>query len=229
MSMVEIPDLEYEKKRHAFEFCQWINHKFQEMRRLGNFDKLYFERKGKNVKKLIEEAVPLSRLALHLSTPGSEVYVTLFSGNQNYDAVVDIEGFSKHTFKVEITTTETEETTLRRQVLSRDGYVPLAGPIERTRAGIEYGYEFTDVDTNETKMIDLVFERLMTKIKSGSYDKDTAILVYLSNSLPLSIRKRAELVRRTRQYIEYEQPKVGEIYYAYSFGNIVDSAKFYES
>jgi hypothetical protein len=195
MTVFEIPDLEYEKKRHAFEFCQWINHKFREMRRAGDFDKLYFERRGKNVKKLIEEAMPLSRLALHLSTPESEVYITLSSGNQNYDAVLNIEGFSKRTFKVEVTTTETEETTLRRQVLSRDGHVPLSGPIKRTKSGIEYEYGFANVNTKETKMIDLMFERLMTKIKSGSYSKDTAILVYLSDFLPLSIRKRAEGVR----------------------------------
>jgi hypothetical protein len=57
MIAIEIPDIGYETKRHAFEFCQWINCKFREMRHLGDFDKLYFERKGKNVKKLIEEAV----------------------------------------------------------------------------------------------------------------------------------------------------------------------------
>jgi rubrerythrin len=34
-----------------------LNFASGEMRHLGDFDKLYFERKGKNVKKLIEEAV----------------------------------------------------------------------------------------------------------------------------------------------------------------------------
>lgn len=112
-----ISTAEYEKRRHAFELCAWINSKLLELKTKENFDELYFERKGvakKPIKKLLEEAIPASRLALYLSVPGSDVFVTLHEGNQNFDAMLEIEGFTPRTFKLEITMAETKEAPLRR-------------------------------------------------------------------------------------------------------------------
>lgn len=224
--LVNIAHGEYEKRRHAFELCQWINEKLAELEHSGNFDLLYFERKGKNVKKLIEEAIPVSRLALQLSTPGSEVYVTCHAGNQAYDATLEIAGFGRGVFKVEVTTTETDETVLRRQALSREGNVAFSGPIGRDnkdKRHIVWEGEMVDVDADERRCIELMFERLQTKIDSGSYGDDTVILVHLAEYRPISMRNRAKLVQRTSRYMVETQPRIGGVYYSYTGGYIVDA------
>lgn len=60
-----ITTAECEKRRHAFDLCTWINSKLLELEATGSIDGLYFERKGeaRPIKKLLEEAVPASRLA----------------------------------------------------------------------------------------------------------------------------------------------------------------------
>ncbi len=87
---VGIQRAEYEKRRSAFELCQWVNSKLREIENGGDFDRLYFERVGKNVKRFVEEAIPLSRLGLYLSTPGSEVHVTCLADNRAYEGVIEI-------------------------------------------------------------------------------------------------------------------------------------------
>lgn len=229
IEVVNIAQSEYEKRRHAFELCQWINEKLNELKRSGRFDELYFERKGRNVKKLIEEAIPVSRLALQLSTPGSEVYVTCYVGNQAYDATVEIEGFGPRVFKVEVTTTETDETTMRRQALSRQGCVASSGPIRRDKRNIIWEGEMVEVDADEQRCTELMFEWLQEKVKSGSYGEDTAILVHLAEYRPISMRNRANLVHRTRRYIVEEQPSIGSVYYCYTAGYIIDAVGHHEA
>ena len=46
---MDIPDAEYEKRRHAFELCRWINDQFRQMEGTGSLSAIYAERKGKNV------------------------------------------------------------------------------------------------------------------------------------------------------------------------------------
>ncbi len=64
---MNIPINEYEQKRHIFELCNWINEKLAEMETISDFNIIYFERNGENVKKLIEEAMPLASLGLYFS------------------------------------------------------------------------------------------------------------------------------------------------------------------
>lgn len=52
---------EYEQRRHVFETHRWINSVMTRMGENPEFDSNYFERTG-NIKKLIEEAIPLTYL-----------------------------------------------------------------------------------------------------------------------------------------------------------------------
>lgn len=180
-----IPEAEYVRRRSSFELCKWINQKLAEMRGTGRFDELYFERSDSrtNIKKLIEEAIPLSRLGLYLSTPESEVYLTCFADNRGYDAVVEVTGFTHRTFKVEVTTTETETSNLRRQALARYGRVPLTGTISKKDREITASGEMVRADEEDERCISLMFDRMQRKVESGRYDRETAILVLL-NRLP---------------------------------------------
>ncbi len=225
-----IPKSEYETRRHTFELCSWINDKLRKLEATGNFDKLYFERKGegRRVKKLLEEAIPASRLALYLSVPGSDVFVTLHEGNQNFDATLEIEGFTQRMFKLEITMAETKEAPLRRQALSKYGHVPLSGAIDKHKDGsISWEHEMVNVEDREQEYVELMFRQLLKKLEGDNYPTETAILVYLSEFLPLSIRNRTQLVQRTQWYL-LEKNLKRKVYYGYAVGHFIDSVNSYD-
>mgnify|MGYP006304249507 CR=1 FL=1 len=54
----------------------------------------------------------MSRLGLYLFGPFNDIYVTCFGDNQPPDAVIEIKGDFSRSLKVEVTTTETEETSI---------------------------------------------------------------------------------------------------------------------
>lgn len=132
MGSMNIATDEYEQKRHVLDLYRWVNAKLAEMYSLPDFDTIYLERKvkNKNVKKLIEEAIPIACLGLYFLNPWNNVYIRCLTGNQRYDAELEIKGFSPLEIKIEATTIETDETTLRRQALSRKGFVYFTGPIK---------------------------------------------------------------------------------------------------
>jgi hypothetical protein len=217
----EIASTEYEQRRHVFDLCRWVNSKLEEMRAGGRFDEQYFERTG-NTKKLVEEAIPVSRLGLAVSLPESEVYITCLTGNQPYDALVEITGIHRRTFKVEVTTTETNVSVMRRQALSRYGHVALTGPIWKDGREIQWEGDMIDVHAEEEKRVALAFERLRTKVESQRYSSDTAILVYLSEYRPISLGARADLVRQTQRYLLERASSIYAVYYCYALGYMVD-------
>jgi hypothetical protein len=228
-SIFSVPVAEYEHRRSSFGLCEWINQKLEEMRKTGHFDELYFERSDprSNLKKLIEEAIPLSRLGLYLSTPGSEVYLTCLAGNQNYDAYIEITGFDQRIFKVEVTTTENRPSTLRRQALSRLGHVPLTGPISRSGREITIPDETEMVCANEEddRCVNLMFERMRHKVESGRYGGDTAILVFFTEFRAIDPKHRARLAFRTNRYLLETQANVAGVYYCYTADYSIDSAR----
>jgi hypothetical protein len=222
-SLVDIPTAEYTQRRHVSELCRWINEKFAAIRAGGRFDEQYFERTGLNVKRLIEEVVPLSRLGLFLWQPGCDVYVTCHADNRNYDAEVEVEGWNPRSFRVEATTTETDESTLRRQALSRDGFSTLSGPIHREGRTIVPEFEMTEASEDRDRYVALTFERLRAKVESGRYDSNTAILVHLADFCPLSPEGRAQLIRQTTDYLQRERPRLPAVYYCYLTSYSVDA------
>ena len=199
---MDIPDAEYEKRRHAFDLCRWINAQFRQMEETGNLSAIYAERKGKNVKRLIEEAVPISRLALRFSRPGDEVFVTLPPESEGFDAHVEIEGFSPRSFKVEVTTTETDGSNTLGTVQRRQALVPrrlrLTSPDLIRREGTEnylsrkYARVCRCARGRGTACGPAIrpgqSQRSSFEKKTGyvSMAQDTAILAYLTQRLPLS-------------------------------------------
>jgi hypothetical protein len=198
---VDILDAEYEQRRHASNLAAWINRKLQELNAGGRLEEQYFERRGRNVKRLLVEAVPLSQLGLELWVPGDEPYIALLPIAESVDAEINVHGFNARSFKVEVTTIETEESTMRRQALAREGMVPLAGPIRREGWAIVAEGEMVDVAEYADRIVDLTIQRLGQKVNSGAYDEATAMLVYLSELWPLPPEARLRLRRRTEAYL----------------------------
>lgn len=221
---MNIPTTEYEQRRHIFDHCKWINEKLAEMETFPNFDTIYFERQGKNVKRLIEEAMPLASLGLYFFRPANDVYLRCLAGNQKYDAELSVTGFHNFEIKVEVTTVETEESTMRRQALSRHGTVFMTGSIRREGRKIISGAEMVDLNAENKRWIELAFERCLKKIERG-YGKNTAILVSFSNFRHIPLRYRAELMERTERYLLIEKPEIYGVYYSYGDDFVVDGAK----
>jgi hypothetical protein len=116
------------------------------MEKQEDFDRIYFERRGDNVKKFIEEAMPISRLGLALSKPWQNVQITCLTGNQHFDAVFEVSGLDSYEMKVEATTIENADAYLRRESLSRKGMVFFDGPISRDGKDIKSTPELVDID-----------------------------------------------------------------------------------
>jgi hypothetical protein len=223
MSM-NISTNEYEQRRHVFDLCNWINAKLAEMQTFPDFETIYFERQGINVKKLFEEAIPLATLGLYFYRPAKEVHLNCLTGNQRYDAELSVSGWSNFNIKVEVTTVETDETTMRRQALSRHGTVFMTGTIRRDGRNIISEAEMVDTDIENKKWIDLAFERCLKKIEHG-YDEDTAILVSFSNFRHIPLRYRAQLLERTERHLLVERPHIYGVYYSYGDDFVVDGLK----
>jgi hypothetical protein len=221
----DIPTPEYEERRHVFEMFRWINKKLEEMDQTGDFDTIYFERKGENVKKFIEEAIPVAYLGLRYYRIADDIYIQCKSGNQPYDAILEIAGFRDRSVKIEVTTTEDYDSTLRRQSLSRHGFTYSSGPIRREGRDIVSEPEMVETLEEEQKLIGLAFDRFHEKVKYESYDKDTLILVRVDSHRSLSLESRAELVNRTHRYLMEYHPSIHGVCYLYVRDFIIDEVK----
>lgn len=84
-----------------------------------------------------------------------------------------------------------------------------------------------NVEDREQEYVRLMFEGLRKKLESNKYPEETAILVYLSEFLPLSIRNCAQLVQETHRYLLEKNTK-RKVYYGYAVGQFIDSVNFYD-
>jgi hypothetical protein len=206
---------EFEERRDAFALCAWINAKLRALRESGQFDQTYFDERKGTIKYLIEEAIPISRLGLYLSRPESQVHIRCFADGRAYDAQVEVTGFTTQSFKVEVTTSETEGSAMRRQALARDGVVHLTGQVRREGRRIVSDGEMVDVAEEESRIIQLLLERLRVKVTSDRYDAETAFLVYASEFFPVGLDARAQLARNTKQYLLTRGSHVPAVYYCF--------------
>ncbi|HEX8599742.1 MAG TPA: hypothetical protein VF952_14670 [Chloroflexia bacterium] len=218
----DIETLEYEQARHVFDMCRWINEKLAEMEKEDGFTTIYFERKGKNVKKFLEEAYPVAALGLHFFRPADDVFVQCLTGNPSYDAILTVKGFHNFSIKVEVTTTETDDSTKRRQSVSRHGFRWSSGPIWRVGREILSEPEMVDVDAEAEQLVNLAYSRALDKLKKGTYGSDTAILVYIDTHRTLDFYFRKELIEKTEDHIREQQPEIYGIYYCHGTEFLVD-------
>ena len=226
-SVYHISAKEFSKRRYIFELCDWIKEKFSEMQELDDFDEIYFERKDKYIKKLIEEALPMSRLGLYFSTPFNTVYVTCHGDNKFPDARIEIDDIHRsRSLNVEVTTTETDDSSMKRQALAREGSVVMTGKAKRDKREIIVESEFVEVQVEEQKAIDLMFNRLLKKITKPNFDKKTAILVCHTQFRSVRLSKRNELVQKTQKYLQAEKLNI-YVFYCFLGQNVIDEASIY--
>lgn len=229
---MNIPRSAYEKPRHILEFCAWIDAQLALFEKENDFEAHYFERQGENVKKFIEEAIPVSRLGLHLYHERQPIYVQCLTGNQRLDASLDIHTYRtvRH-IKVEVTTTETSASTKRRQALARDGFAELTGRVWRTERKIHFEGEMVNVEDAAEQALQLGFDRMRAKVERTDqdgtpyYDAETAILVHVDFFRNFSSRHRAQIIEQTRQYLRSQERFIYGVFYCYTWNQGVDELR----
>jgi len=228
---MDIPKPEYEQKRHVFELCRWINCKLDDFRQEPDFESLYFERIGDNVKKLLEEAIPVSLLGLYLHPVWGDVFVSCFTDSPEYDAIIEIQRPSmienvKRTeeIKVEVTTTEDNDSVMRRQALSRNGFVHFAGVVRREGRKIISEGAFVSIEEECTKVVQTALQRLEFKLRNA-YDGTTAILVYVTAHWSLAHRHRFELVEQAKRLLRDRNPDLYGVFFCYDSNFGIDGVR----
>jgi hypothetical protein len=213
---MDITNAEYEEPRSNFQLCEWINNKLRDLESTPDFQERYSERRGLNIKKLLEEAVPVARLGLYLWRPWRDVSVTCLARDQPHDAEITVKEPNKtETIKIEVTCTETDDTTMRRQALSRQGFVWMGGPVRREGRQIVSEATMVDLDNASGRLVECALARFRGKAERED-DPQTAILVYLVRSFPsLSLRYRTQLLEQTRTYLRAHRPTLYGAYYCY--------------
>jgi hypothetical protein len=212
---MDIPLAEYEQPRSIHELCDWINDKLRALEQFADFEERYFERRGQHIKKLLEEAIPIAKLGLYFWRPWRDISVVCLAGNQAYDATMILQDpHQSETIHIEVTSTETDETTMRRQALSRDGSVFMLGPVRRQGRQIMSEATMVDLEQENTRLRNCAFERFQMKANQED-DPQTAILVYVSTPQSLPFFHRAQLVEETRAYLRKNRPILYGAYYCY--------------
>jgi hypothetical protein len=222
---MNISNSEYEKPRSVFQLCEWINSKLRNVEQESAFEELYFERRGQNIKNLLEEAVPIGRLGLYLWRPWRDVSVTCLAGNRPHDAEIILQDPQKtELIKIEVTTTETDETTMRRQALSREGFVWMTGPVRREDRQIVSEATMVDLDKESARLVGCAISRFRKKAERED-DPQTAILVYVNSFRSLPFWYRMELLEQTRTYLRTQRPTLYGAYYCYEADQGLDGLR----
>jgi hypothetical protein len=103
----------------------------------------------------------------------------------------------------------------------------LHGPVKRDKSdgrSIISEPKMVDLSKKEDRCMELAFERFLAKASSGRYDVNTAILVVITMDHLISMRRRGELLKRTREWLR-TNPTVYGVYYCYQRAGVIDSAR----
>jgi hypothetical protein len=176
----------------------FVNRAYSTLRQLSN--KEFLLRKGNGYKELVEEILPIAAFLKHFEIPGRQVKCRYFTGNQNYDAKIQIQGegvpseFMEENYFLEVTSAVSSYDFLEREALARHGSVFGGGNIRRVgskRMGndrIISKAVAEDGDAVIIKASDWVKERLNAKANK-KYPEPCILLVNVEPERPLNIRE----------------------------------------
>lgn len=164
-------------------------------------------------KQLIEEIAPVAVLLLHLWSPGRSVRCRFVGNQQQHDAELTVAGPDvergpyEPRYFVEVTTAAHPDEHLRREALTRNGFVYLGGPIRRVKAkGEKRGpivsqIEAVDHDELVRDVTKWVGEAIARKSTKG-YPSPCILLVNVDAERPLSVDEWATVQSKVRGGID---------------------------
>lgn len=168
-------------------------------------------RKGKGVKKLVEEIIPIAAFLKHFEIPGRRVRCKHFPGNQNYDAKIRVQGddvclgFIEKEYFLEVTSAVSSYDFLEREALSDNGSVFGGGKIRREKASrrIISDAVAEDHDAPIIKASEWVAACLTDKANK-TYPQPCILLVQVEPERPLNTREWLTIVENIQSSVNRE-------------------------
>ena len=165
-------------------------------------------RNGKGVKKLVEEIIPIAAFLKHFEIPGRRVRCKYFSGNQNYDAKIHVQGedvrlgFIEKEYFLEVTSAVSSYDFLEREALSDNGSVFGGGKIRREKGSrrIISDAVAEDYDAPMIKASEWVVACLIEKAKK-IYPQPCILLVQVEPERPLNTREWLTLMENIQSSV----------------------------
>jgi hypothetical protein len=166
-------------------------------------------RKGKGVKKLVEEIIPIAAFLKHFESPGRRVRCKHFPGNQNYDAKIQVRGddvrlgFIEKEYFLEVTSAVSSYDFFEREALSHNGSVFGGGTIRREKGSrrIISDAVAEDHDAPMIKASEWVIACLTDKAKKKPYPQPCILLVQVEPERPLNCREWVTIMENIQSSI----------------------------
>lgn len=155
---------------NVFDFTTKVD---QDIKNLPDDD--YRLRRGR-AKPLLEELLPISRLALSLKTPGLSVDVAGHENDGPVDGHIRVSGYRNEEFEIEATCTHGYEEHLRAELLNKDGFCPGSGSIKRVKGEIVAEMQAEDYDAYIHETADALIKAFTAK-NGKNYPDGTVLII----------------------------------------------------
>ncbi len=163
-------------KYSAYHFSEYVE---QELEKLPA--SVYRDKSTREAKKLIEEYLPLSKLALLFQRPGIEITVETTEDGCEADGIIYESGYKTDELHIQIAHGYDHEEALRIELLNSQGFSPGSGPIRRDKKTKKIIAEYSIVDFDD------YFHRLKHEVirllelkYNKNYEKKMVLLISFS-------------------------------------------------
>lgn len=189
----------------------FVSRAWSELAKLSGDD--YRMRSRPGSKQLIEEVFPVAVLLLHLWSSTRTVRCRFVGSNKNHDAELTMSGrevdlgYYKSRYYVEVTTAAHPDEHLRREALTRNGFVYLGGPIRRVnekgakRRPLVSEAVAVDGESLVRDVIEWVGAAVVRK-SAKDYPRPCILLVNVDAERPLSVKEWAQVQSKVRDRVD---------------------------
>lgn len=136
-------------------------------------------------KRLIEEVLPIAKLALSLKQPGLDVEVNAFEDNGEYDGFISISGFKEEQLPVQVTYCHSYDDALRAEQVESKGVSFGSGPITRNKMTrmVESTAQAEDSDAFIKKIASEVVDNFNKKLRKEYSSKMVLVISFFNFKL----------------------------------------------
>jgi hypothetical protein len=163
----------------------------------------YRMRSVPGAKELIEEVVPLAALLKHLEIPGRHIRCRFVGGQAGHDAQIRVSGrdvdlgWLKPSYFVEVTVAVSSIDFLKREALTRNGYVFGGEDIQRVKKGKTRGVVSRAAAVDGEKAVDDVIAWATKSVAAKGakrYPRPCILVVSVQPERPLRVREWSRVI-----------------------------------
>jgi hypothetical protein len=140
-------------------------------------DEEWWLRKSTIAKRVVEELGPIAFFAMKYYRPGLEVWARGLVGNQPFDGEIQVSGWQRKSFKLEVANTNEYNDALRREMLHHEGGAPGWGLVRREKGKVIAEYGAHSYGDDLERLGNLCAERFRVKQNEHAYEKGTILII----------------------------------------------------